>query len=53
MGDYAINLNNVKSAYCTLEKLTYIKNPTQNDYKTAGTILFRTLKHFISGIISS
>lgn len=31
-GDYEIDLNNVKSAYCTLEKVTYKKKPTQDDY---------------------
>jgi hypothetical protein len=45
-GDYAINLNNVKSAYCTLEEVTYIKKPTQDDYKTGRHNIISNIKTF-------
>lgn len=45
-GDYAINLNNVKSAYCTLENVTYIKKPTQDDYKTGRHNIVSNIRTF-------
>ena len=45
-GDYAINLNNVVSAYCILKKVTYFKNPTQNDYQTGNHNNISNIKIF-------
>jgi len=45
-GDYAINLNNVKKAYCTLENVTYIKKPTQDDYKTGRHNVISNIRTF-------
>ncbi len=45
-GDYPINLNNVISAYCTLEDVTYIKKPTQEDYQTGRHNIISNIKTF-------
>lgn len=45
-GDYSINLNNVKSAYCTLENVTYIKKPTQDDYKNGRHNIISNIRTF-------
>lgn len=45
-GDYLINLSDVKSAYCNLENVTYIKKPTQEDYKTGRHNIISNIKTF-------
>ena len=45
-GDYSINLNSVKAAYCTLEKVTYVKKPTQEDYKTDRHNIISNIRTF-------
>lgn len=46
VGDYFINLNNVTSAFCTLENVTYVKQPTQEDYKIGSHNTIYNIKTF-------
>ncbi|MDI9364152.1 MAG: hypothetical protein QM541_04310 [Flavobacterium sp.] len=48
-GDYAINLNNVISAFCTLENVTYFKKPTQDDYATGRHNIISNIRTFYVG----
>jgi hypothetical protein len=49
-GDYFINLNNVVEIVCVLDKVSYIRNPTQNDFETNKHNFIQNIRTFwVSG----